>query len=202
MSSHRWSSRDSWVGGALPYLRAAPTVAARSRLGPKVMRVCSDWYVRSTLQSVRTSCPCSCRRVVSSSLSVSLRWPLAICPLQPYLRRTQCVALAWNPSIQRRVCSLMLFTTSCYVAMMILSKMAPHSDLVSCSVLRHCLMMMPISCVVLLQKAFSSSRLPPAPCPEPCQNAREPRKAPPRFCPLPFCHVIGKSRESKIAYQS
>ena len=22
--SHRWSSRDSWVGGALPYLRAAP----------------------------------------------------------------------------------------------------------------------------------------------------------------------------------
>ena len=32
-------------------------------------------------------------------------------------------------------------------------KMAPHSDLVSCSVLRHCLMMIPISCVVLLQKA-------------------------------------------------
>ena len=53
----------------------------------------------------------------------------------------------------RRVCSLMLFTTSCSVAMMIVSKMAPHSDLVSCSVLRHCLMMIPISCVVLLQKA-------------------------------------------------
>ena len=49
--------------------------------------------------------------------------------------------------------SLMLFTTSCSVGMMTVSKTAPQSGLVSCSVLKHCLMMVPMSCVVFLQKA-------------------------------------------------
>ena len=61
----------------------------------------------------------------------------------------------------------MLFTTLCSVGMMTVSKMAPQSDLVSCSVLKHCLMMMPISCVVFLQKAagllFLSPRARPSP---------------------------------------
>ena len=56
-------------------------------------------------------------------------------------------------SLYRRVCSRMLFTTSCSVAMMIVSKRASQRDRVSCSVRRHCLMMMPINCVVFLQKA-------------------------------------------------
>ena len=59
---------------------------------------------------------------------------------------------AWTPSLYRRVCALMLFTTSRSVVMTV-SKKAPQSDLVSCSVLKHCLMTMPISCVVFLQKA-------------------------------------------------
>ena len=50
---------------------------------------------------------------------------------------------AWTPSLYRRVCAVMLFKTSCSADMMT----------VSCSVLRHCLMMMPNSCVVFLQKA-------------------------------------------------
>ena len=74
------------------------------------------------------------------------------------------------------------------VAMMIVSKMAPHSDLVSCSVLKHCLMIMPISCVVLLQKAagffFEPARetaSPRAPAFVSLLSAAEPRP------PLPTC---------------
>ena len=95
-----------------------------------------------------------------------MRWPLQpLLPASGDLRsvlsmpRSE-VAAACGPCplpgllrCYRRICSLMLFTTSCFRCHDDRVKMAPHSDLVSCSVLRHCLMMIPISCVVLLQKA-------------------------------------------------
>ena len=51
VSSHCWSSRDSWVGGALPYLRAAPNCCSALTTGcrtpdlstSRVMGACSDW---------------------------------------------------------------------------------------------------------------------------------------------------------------
>ena len=60
VSSHCWSSRDNWVGGALPYLRAAPNCCCALTTGSltpdlstdSVMRACSDWYVRSTVQNL------------------------------------------------------------------------------------------------------------------------------------------------------
>ena len=91
VSSHCWSSRDKWVCVALPYLRAASNCCSALTTGSRtpdlstarVMRACTDWNVRSILQNRagRASCPCSCRRAASSSLSVSLRWPLQ--PLPP-----------------------------------------------------------------------------------------------------------------------
>ena len=60
VSDQCWSSRDSWVGGALPYLRAAPNCCSALTTGSctpdlstaRVMRACSDWYVQSTLQNL------------------------------------------------------------------------------------------------------------------------------------------------------
>ena len=74
-------SRDSRVGGALPYLPAAPNCC--STLTDRAMRACSDWHVRSTVQNLAWShfvsmlMPSSCFK----NLSESLQWPLR--PLFP-----------------------------------------------------------------------------------------------------------------------
>ena len=162
VSSHTWSSRDSCVGGALPYLRAAPNCCSALTTGSRTtVDRKSD---ASLLGLVRPIEPAEPRMV-------ALRVHAHTVELFP---------------VYRCVCSLMLFTTSRSVARIIVSKMAPHSDLVSCSVLQHCLMMIPTSCVVLLQKAagffFEPARatVPPrAPDSVSLHGVAEPRPPPP-----------------------
>ena len=139
------------------------------------MRACSDWYVRSS----RTSCPCSCRRAAASNLSESLHWPLR--PRFPASRNPQSIlsmpksevgpvcGLCQLPGLPR--CTDAPMPSRSSVDMMTVSKMAPQSDLVSCSVLVYCLMMMPTSCVVFLHKAAGLFLEPAGTTASPCTSA-------------------------------
>ena len=91
----------------------------------------------------------------------------------PDLRWTECAALARcldSRVVQTRLCPHALRDVVLR-RIMTVSKMAPQSDLVSCSVHRHCLMMVPISCVVFLQKAAGFFLEPAGTTASPCTSA-------------------------------